>query len=78
MATPPISPIGMAASRAPPTEWMNSSGTTVRLLTFGVRAKVLRDAVIAWVSDARIESYHTVWYELHEDLLRLMQRERSE
>jgi len=33
---------------------------------------------IAWVSDARIESYHTVWYELHEDLLRLMQRERSE
>ncbi len=33
---------------------------------------------IAWVSDAKIESYHTVWYELHEDLLRLMQRERSE
>ena len=33
---------------------------------------------IAWVSDARIESYHTVWFELHEDLLRLMQRERSE
>ena len=33
---------------------------------------------IAWVSDAKIESYHTVWYELHEDLLRLTQRERSE
>ena len=33
---------------------------------------------IAWISDAKIESYHTVWYELHEDLLRLMQRERSE
>jgi hypothetical protein len=33
---------------------------------------------IAWVSDAKIESYHTVWYELHEDLLRLMRRERSE
>jgi len=33
---------------------------------------------LAWVSDARIESYHTVWFELHEDLLRLMRRERSE
>ena len=33
---------------------------------------------IAWVSDAKIDSYHTVWFELHEDLLRLMQRERSE
>ena len=27
---------------------------------------------VAWVSDAKIESYHTVWFELHEDLLRLM------
>lgn len=33
---------------------------------------------IAWVSDARIESYHTLWFELHEDLLRLMCRERDE
>jgi hypothetical protein len=33
---------------------------------------------IAWVSDAKIESYHTVWFEVHEDLLRLMRRERSE
>ena len=33
---------------------------------------------IAWVSDAKIESYHTLWFELHEDLLRLMRRERQE
>ncbi len=33
---------------------------------------------IAWVSDAKIDSYHTVWFELHEDLLRLMRRERTE
>jgi len=33
---------------------------------------------VAWVSDAKIESYHTVWFELHEDLLRLMRRERTE
>ena len=36
------------------------------------------DGDIAWVSDAKIESYHTLWFELHEDLLRLMRREREE
>jgi hypothetical protein len=37
-----------------------------------------RDYEIEYVSGARIESYHTVWFELHEDLLRLMGRVRSE
>ena len=36
------------------------------------------DGAIEWISDARIESYHTLWFELHEDLLRLMGREREE
>lgn len=36
------------------------------------------DGAIEWVSDARLESYHTVWFELHEDLLRIMGRERDE
>jgi hypothetical protein len=36
------------------------------------------DGAIQWVSDAKIESYHTLWFELHEDLLRLMGRERKE
>jgi hypothetical protein len=36
------------------------------------------DGEITWVSDAKIESYHTLWFELHEDLLRLMRRERDE
>lgn len=31
-----------------------------------------------WVSDARLESYHTVWFELHEDLLRILGRKRDE
>ncbi|MGD9601130.1 MAG: hypothetical protein AB7Q76_03450 [Gammaproteobacteria bacterium] len=31
-----------------------------------------------WVSDAKIESYHTVWFEMHEDLLRIVGRERAE
>lgn len=33
---------------------------------------------ISWVSDAKIESYHTVWFELHEDLLCLLGQERKE
>jgi hypothetical protein len=33
---------------------------------------------IKWVSDARIESYHTVWFELHEDLLCLTGEQRKE
>ena len=27
---------------------------------------------------AKIDSYHTVWFELHEDLLRMLGREREE
>ena len=41
------------------------------------RSKRPRTAKIEWVSDAKIESYHTLWFELHEDLLRLMRRERA-
>jgi hypothetical protein len=33
---------------------------------------------ISWVSDAKVESYHTLWFELHEDLLRIMRRTREE
>ena len=36
------------------------------------------DGAVEWVSDARIDSYHTVWFELHEELLRLMGRTRTE
>lgn len=36
------------------------------------------DGDIAWVSDATIASYHTVWFEMHEDLLRILGREREE
>lgn len=36
------------------------------------------DGDIRWVSDARIDSYHTVWFELHEELLRLMGRTRMD
>jgi hypothetical protein len=32
----------------------------------------------AWLSDATIASYHTVWFELHEDILRVLGRAREE
>ncbi|GAC1310367.1 MAG: hypothetical protein NVSMB16_06960 [Acidimicrobiales bacterium] len=31
-----------------------------------------------WFTGAMVESYHTVWFELHEDLLRMLGREREE
>jgi hypothetical protein len=31
-----------------------------------------------WVSDVKLPSYHTLWFELHEDLLRLLGRKRVE
>ncbi|MDB5577019.1 MAG: hypothetical protein JWR80_2195 [Bradyrhizobium sp.] len=36
------------------------------------------DGDIEWVSAARLPSYHTLWFELHEDLLRLLGRQRVE
>lgn len=36
------------------------------------------DGAVEWVSDARTESYHTLWFELHEDLLCMMGRTRDE
>ncbi len=36
------------------------------------------DGAIEWVSGAKIESYHTVWFDLHEDLLRMLGRTREE
>lgn len=33
---------------------------------------------VEWVSGVRCDSYHTVWFEMHEDLLRLLGRKREE
>jgi predicted transcriptional regulator len=47
-----------------------------RLLTEALERA--EDGAIEWVSDARIASYHSVWFELHEDLLRVLGHERDE
>jgi hypothetical protein len=53
-----------------------------RLRRYVLRLEAAYDKVLAgehdWVSGARIDSYHTVWFELHEDLLRMLGREREE
>jgi hypothetical protein len=36
------------------------------------------EGIIEFVSGAKIDSYHTVWFELHEDLLRILDRSRAE
>ena len=53
-----------------------------RMSVYGERLDEAYDRVLAgdlgYVSGARIDSYHTVWFELHEDLLRMLGREREE
>jgi hypothetical protein len=53
-----------------------------RLAVYRERLDEAYDKALAgdldYVSGARIDSYHTVWFELHEDLLRMLGREREE
>lgn len=53
-----------------------------RLAVYGRKLEEALDKAesgrIEWVSDAKIESYHTVWFELHEDLLCMMGEQRKE
>jgi hypothetical protein len=53
-----------------------------RMAVYRQRLDAAYDRVLAgdhdYVSGARIDSYHTVWFELHEDLLRMLGREREE
>jgi hypothetical protein len=43
-----------------------------------VALKKAEDGEFNWLSDAQIDSYHTVWFQLHEDLLRIVGRRRME
>jgi len=36
------------------------------------------DGDIAWVSDVARESYHTLWFELHEELIRILGGQRTD
>ncbi len=53
-----------------------------RLSRYAERLDGAYDKVLAgetdFVSGVRVDSYHTVWFELHEDLLRMLGRTREE
>jgi hypothetical protein len=53
-----------------------------RLDLYSQRLSTAYDRVLAGdtdhVSGVRVDSYHTVWFELHEDLLRMLGRKREE
>lgn len=53
-----------------------------RLSVYADRLEAAYDKVLAgdtaFVSGVRVDSYHTVWFELHEDLLRMLGRTREE
>jgi hypothetical protein len=53
-----------------------------RLGEYVRRLDAAYDRVLAgaheFVSGVQVDSYHTVWFELHEDLLRMLGREREE
>lgn len=53
-----------------------------RLVRYGERLAMALERAEAgesdWVSGVRCDSYHTVWFELHEDLLRMLDRQREE
>jgi len=60
----------------------NCSEAEPRLGRYLERLEAAYDKVLAgdtdYVSGVRIDSYHTVWFELHEDLLRMLGRQRQE
>lgn len=53
-----------------------------RLAVYRQRLEEAHDRALAgerdYVSGVKVDSYHTVWFELHEDLLRLLGRRRDE
>ncbi len=53
-----------------------------RMAIYGRKLEAALDRVESgeaeWVSDIHRDSYHTVWFELHEDLLRIMGQTRVE
>ena len=78
---------GLAARRFTPVDIVESCLSRIaalepRLGLYKDRLDEAYDKALAgeheWVSGARIDSYHTVWFELHEDLLRMLGREREE
>jgi len=64
-------------------EWVQPFTRQVsRLATYAARLERALDATLGgderFVSSPRVDSYHSIWFELHEDLIRLAGRTREE
>jgi pyruvate,orthophosphate dikinase len=73
----------LAGLHADASEWLNALAATLR--RFAVYRSRLARAVNRarsgderFVASPRVDSYHSVWFELHEDLIRLAGRRRSD
>jgi pyruvate,orthophosphate dikinase len=74
---------GLAALHDEAGAWLGALTTELgRIDAYRVRLgralDLARDGDQRFVASPRVESYHTVWFELHEDLIRLSGRKRAE
>jgi pyruvate,orthophosphate dikinase len=73
---------GLNAIHAEAIPWLRSlSGALPRFDRYRVRLgramSLAREGDVRYVASPRVDSYHSVWFELHEDLIRLAGRTRS-
>jgi pyruvate, orthophosphate dikinase len=73
----------LAALHADTTTWLGGlAGAATRLSGYGVRLdRALGQALAGdqrYVASPRVDSYHGIWFELHEDLIQLAGRTREE
>ena len=73
----------LAGLHADATGWLGSiEAGCPRLADYGVRLGRALDAALAgdgrYVASPRVDSYHGIWFELHEDLIQLAGRSRAD
>jgi pyruvate,orthophosphate dikinase len=73
----------LAALAADADAWLAARSTALpRLATYRSRLRQAADLAIAgdgrYVASPRVDSYHGIWFELHEELIQLAGRTREE
>jgi pyruvate, orthophosphate dikinase len=76
-----LADLGTLHARVMP--WLEPLGAAVpRYVTYRERLARAAERALAgdgrWIASPRVDSYHSVWFELHEDLIRLAGRTREE
>ena len=73
----------LSALHAETVQWLAPTATALRRFTvyrsrLAAAVERAREGDQRFVASPRVDSYHSVWFELHEDLIRLAGRRRSE